>query len=99
MLTTDDFEAAKKEFRKLYLQLNNLSVSFSNGQPFYFRAPYVTPTDEKKFTTIILQSDPGNETVKNLKVELSMEYELLEWKIKIQVYEREREDTDGPNRD
>src|ERR1700754_3519913 len=94
MLTTDDFEIAKKKFRNLYLQLNNLAVSFGNSQLFYFRAPYEVPTDAKKFTSAILSSDPNNETVKNLKVELVMEYVLLEWKISILVYERDRADNE-----
>jgi len=92
MLTTDDFEMAKRKFKTLYSELDNLSVNFSNNQVFHFKGSYDSPAEEKKFTSSIFSAEPKNEEMKNLKIELTMEYELLEWKIKILVYGKERED-------
>jgi hypothetical protein len=92
MMTTEDFETAKKKFKILYSQLNNLAAHFDDNQVFYFKGNYESPSEGKKFTSTILSAEPDKESVKNLKIELTMEYELLEWKIKILVYGRERED-------
>ncbi len=92
LLTTEDFEEAKKKFKSVYNQLNNLSAKMEEGVYLRLKAPYESPAEEKKFTSIIFSVDNGSTTLKKLKVELGMEYELLEWKVKVMVYERERED-------
>ena len=96
MLKTDDFEAASKKFRTIYNSLQHLSVNM-NGSTVVFKGDYIKPSEAVKFTTIVL--DPGEKTpeLKNLKIILTLETEMLEWVIKIQVYEKEREDKDkGP---
>jgi hypothetical protein len=92
MTTTDDFEAAKKQFKSLYNQLNNLTVHLNENQVFHFKGNYESPSEEKKFTSSVFSAEPSSPAVKNLKIELTMQYELLEWKIKILVYGKERED-------
>jgi len=92
MITTDDFEKAKKKFKTLYSQLNNLTAHFDGNEVFHFKGNYESPSEGKKFTSSVFSAEPKKETVKNLKIELTMEYELLEWKIKILVYGRDRED-------
>lgn len=92
MITTEDFEEAKKKFKSLYNQVNNLSVS-SGQKNFRLKAEYKSPQEEMKFTSILFSLDPVEEAVKKLKVELSLQYQApMEWKIKILVYDRERED-------
>ena len=96
MTKTDDFEAAAKKFRTIYNSLQHLSVNI-NGSTVVFKGDYIKPSEAIKFTTIVL--DPGEKTpeLKKLKIALTLEAEMLEWVIKIQVYEREREDKDrGP---
>jgi len=87
MLATENFDDAKKKFRSLYSQINNLSVT-----GWHLNGVYESPEMEKKFTNVIFSFDPGNEALRNLKVELSIENEVMEWKIKLLVYGRERDD-------
>lgn len=94
MLTTEEFEEAKKKFRSLYVQLNNLSTKMEEGVYLRLKADYETPVEEKKFTSVVFAVDNGGTTLKKLKVELTMQYELLEWKVKVLVYEKEREDNE-----
>lgn len=96
MLKTDDFETASKKFRSIYNSLQHLSVSI-NGSKVVFKGDYIKPSESIKFTTIVLE--PGDKTpeLKHLKIAVVLETEMLEWVIRIQVYEKEREDTDrGP---
>ena len=92
MLTTENFEKAKQKFKALYNQLNNLSVN-SGKVAFKLKGVYESPEEEKKFSSVLFSFEPGNETVKKLKVEISLQFaEPMEWKVKVLVYDRDRED-------
>ena len=96
MIKTEDFEIASKKFRAIYNSLQHLSVNI-NGTTAVFNGDYIKPSEAIKFTTIVL--DPGDKTpeLKRLKLVLILETNMLDWVIKIHVYEKEREDKDkGP---
>jgi hypothetical protein len=96
MLSTESFEEAKKKFRSLFTQLNNLPVRMDNVS-FTLKGEYEVPKEEMKFTTVVFSFNPIQEAVSKLKVEVAMQYELTEWKVKVMVYDREREDEErGP---
>jgi hypothetical protein len=91
MITTDEFETAKNTFDTYYNRLNKVSFRFAN-QPYNLAGAYESPTEEKKFTSSLFSVSPAEEGMKRLKVELLMEYVQTEWKVKLLVYEKERED-------
>ncbi len=96
MLSTESFEKAKQKFKSIFSQLNNLVVSLDNAS-FRLDGKYESPVEEMKFTSVVFSFTPGQEAVRKLKVEVSMNYELTEWKVKLLVYDREREDEErGP---
>lgn len=93
MLTTESFEKAKQKFKSLYSQLNNLSVNLDGAKSFHLKGKYEVPLEEKKFASILFRVEPSSELVKQLKVEISMQFEApMEWKVIVLVYDRERED-------
>ena len=96
MIKTDDFETASKKFRAIYNSLQHLSVNI-NGGTAVFKGDYIKPSEVIKFTTVVL--DPGDKTpeLKKLKLALVLETDMLDWVIKIQVYEKEREDKERGN--
>ena len=99
MFKTGDFESASKKFRTIYNSLQHLSVDI-NGSTAIFKGDYIKPSEAIKFTTIVLA--PGDKTpeLKKLKLALVLETDMLDWVIRIQVYEKEREDKDkGPTID
>jgi len=93
MLKTDDFEEASKKFRSVYNSLQHLSVNI-NGVNVVFKGDYIKPSEEIKFTTIVFNASDKNDELNNLKISLVLETEMLDWVIKIQVYEKERDDKD-----
>lgn len=101
MLTTDNFEKARQKFKSLYNQLNNLSADLGNSRNIRFKAPYEAPEGKMKFTTIVFNPEPVSEQTTRLRVELSLQFfEPMEWKVKVLVYDREREDAErGPERE
>jgi hypothetical protein len=96
MIKTDDFEAASKKFRTIYNSLQHLSVNI-NGNIVVFKGDYITPSEAIKFTTVVLDAGDKTPELKKLKLALILETDMLDWVIKIQVYEKERDDKDkGP---
>ena len=96
MIKTDDFEAASKKFRSLYNSLQHLSVNI-NGSTAVFKGDYIKPSEAIKFTTIVLEAGDKTPEFKKLKLGLVLETDMLDWVIKIQIYEQERLDKDkGP---
>ena len=99
MIKTDDFETASNKFRALYNSLQHLSVNI-NGTTAVFKGDYIKPLEAIKFTTIVLDAGDKTPELKKLKLALILEADMLEWVIRIQVYEQEREDKDrGPAKD
>jgi hypothetical protein len=92
MLTTEDFEKAKKKFKALYNQLNEMTVHFEDAWVAHFKGQYEAPNTTKNFTTVVFTPDRDNGNYKKLRIELRLENELLEWKVRIVVFEKERED-------
>ena len=58
----------------------------------FFKAEYIKPTESIKFTTIVFDAGDKTPELKKLKIALILENEMMDWVIKIQVYEKERED-------
>jgi hypothetical protein len=92
LFSSEEFEEARKKFKAIYSQLNNLTV---NGGKL--KADYETPLEGNDFTNIIFSFSPEEEWSKKLRVELVIEAEMMEWKVKVLVYDRDRNDDErGP---
>ncbi len=95
LLTTDDFEQARKKFKTIFNQLNHLAVSL-NKKVFHLRGNYEEPAEENKFTALLFVFDPKEEVIKKLKVELLLQYQApMDWQVKLLVYDKEREDEES----
>ena len=90
MLVTENFEEARKKYKSLYNQLNNLSTN----QGFLLKGSYDDPAEEKKFAGSVLSPDKTVNGFTRLRLEISLQYELLEWKVRVLLYDREREDNE-----
>ena len=93
MLVTENFDEAKKKYKTLYTQLNNIQVTDAAGS-FHFKGKYDEPTEAKKFAGSVLSPDKTVPGFTMLRMEVSLQYELLEWKVKILLYDKEREDNE-----
>ncbi|MBC7947489.1 MAG: hypothetical protein H7Y42_06390 [Chitinophagaceae bacterium] len=87
MLTTESFEDAKKKFKSLFGQINQLAI-----RSMRLKGVYDTPVEEKKFSSVLFYLDPSDPAVSKLRVELVLEAEQMDWKVKLLIYDRERED-------
>lgn len=99
MLTTESFDKAKQKFKSLFNQLNNLTTRIGH-QTVKLKGDYEQPDEKKKFSSVLFNFEPENETTGNLKVEiLIVAYEPLEWKVKLLIYDKDREDDERGKRE
>jgi len=92
MITTDDFEDAKKKYKNYFNQLNNLGVTLGKDH-FKLRGVYEAPSEENKFNSVLFAIEPSAPDMKKVKVELTLQYKApMDWQVKVLVYDKERED-------
>jgi len=92
LTASEDFETASAKYKELFKQISNSIIKVDGEKPFILNGVYESPTEEKDFVTsafYLLPSAPGD--LSKVKVELSLEYYITEWKLALLVYDREEE--------
>ena len=91
LVQNEDFDIVSKKYKELYNQIRNSIVKIDGQKPFILNGVYETPTDDKKFTTTTFYLLPSTGEMRNLKVELKLEFYVTEWKIELLVYDQEEQ--------
>jgi hypothetical protein len=92
LMENEDFDESAKRYKDIFSQLSNSIIKIEGEKPFILTGTYNTPTDEKRFNSSVLQLLPAaSGRLANVKVELTMEYLVTEWKISILVYDEDEE--------
>jgi hypothetical protein len=89
---SEDFDEVKNKFKEIFGQIKNSIVRIGGGRPYILSGQYADPSEEKKFTTVLFELLPSAQEMKDLKVDLSIQYTLTKWKISLSVYDREKKD-------
>lgn len=97
MLESEKFSEAKNKFTELFNQIKNTIVKIEGEKPFILNGTYEVPSDEKKFTSVIFQLLPATSGMQNLKVELSLQHNINDWKVTIAVYDHELRNEEQPD--
>jgi hypothetical protein len=91
MTESEDFAIVSQLYKQLYDQLRNSIIKVEGEKPFILNGSYEIPTEEKKFTTSLFNLLPPTGDLRHLKVELTLEYYVTEWKVALLVYDQEEE--------
>lgn len=83
---TDDFGKAKAKFHEYFTKVKATAVTLGNKK-INFQAAYNEPAETKRFATILFSANPETEQLKDVVLDLSMQYVLYGWQITISVYE------------
>lgn len=94
MFTTEEFEVAEKKYKSIYSQLKNTNITLNRDYSYGLSGDYEKPEESKKFSSTVFKLLPNASNLPNVKVELSLQYEMLEWKIYLLVYQKEKEDSE-----
>ena len=88
-MVSEDFSAVSVKYQELHTQIKNSIIKVEGEKPFILNGNYGAPASEKKFVTSDFYLLPSSGEMKNLKIELTMEYYVTEWKLALLVYENE----------
>ena len=99
MLTTEDFNEAVKKYKWLYSQLKVMTIKLDDYS-FSLSGDYDEPEESRKFSDCSFNLLPAAINLPRLKIEVTIQFEFPEWKVGLQVYQKEREDNErGPVRE
>lgn len=102
MIESETFNSAKSKYTELYNQIRNTIVKMEGEKPFILNGKYETPADDRKMTSIVFELLPAIGQMQKLKVDLTLEQTMSNWKITLAVYNVEHKNdgsTDLTNRD
>lgn len=92
VLESEDFETASGKYKEIFKDLSNSIVKIEGEKPFILSGTYTPPTEEKRFNSSSFQLLPSAAgELGKVKVELTMEFLVTEWKISLLVYDQEEE--------
>ena len=94
MLTDEEYTVAEKKYKSLYKELKGITLTLNRDYSYGLDGVYDAPSENKKFATSVFHLTPNASYLPKVKVELSLQYELPEWKIYLTVYQKEREDNE-----
>lgn len=94
MFTAEEFADAEKKYKSLYKDLKGITLTLNRDYTYGLDGKYDTPDESKKFAASIFQLTPHASNLPKVLVELSLQYEMPEWKIYLSVYQKEREDNE-----
>ena len=91
VLTTEDFEEAAKKYKWLYQQLKGMNIRYVTDL-YTLRGDYAEPEESIGFASSILTPAHPPTPLAKLKIEVLLDFEFPEWKVSLQIYDKERED-------
>ena len=94
----DNFAAAKKQYRDLFLQVKNMQLRLpGNTKTITAKAAYDEPKEEKKFAGSIFRIENDDELYKDVKLEVALQYTITGWQVSVYVYDKKEDDEIRPD--
>ena len=92
LLSTEDFQEATVKYDEFFKQISNSIIRIDGQKPFILNGSYIAPTEEKRFNSSAFHLVPATAgDLKKLKVELTLEFLVTEWKLSLLVYDHTEE--------
>jgi hypothetical protein len=92
MASEEEFTLAEKKYKSLFKDLKGMTLTLNRDYSYGLQGTYGEPAESKKFASSVFRLTPNASNLPKVKVELSLQYELMEWRIYLTVYQKERED-------
>lgn len=96
MFQSEEYDAAVEKYKEYYKQLSGCTLTFYDKTSYKLNGPYDTPDEDRAFASSILQLDGLNHDLQLFKVEISLNYSLPDWTVKVLVYEKVADDKIRP---
>ncbi|MFN8253514.1 MAG: hypothetical protein U0V75_16710 [Ferruginibacter sp.] len=93
MPEVENFAAAKKQYRDLFLQVKNLGLQLpGKDKPVKAKGEYDEPSEQKKFAGSIFRVSNEEGAYKDVKVEVALQYTITGWQVSLYVYDKKEDD-------
>lgn len=89
LVESEDFAAVSSKYKELFDLMNNSIIKIDRDKPFILNGTYEVPTQTKRFATSTFYLLPASGVMSKVKVELSLQYYVKEWRLALLVYDRE----------
>lgn len=86
---SDDFGAISQRYKEFYKEIKNSIIKLDGQKPFILNGTYESPSESKKFSTSTFYLLPPTNELRKLRVELTIEFYVTEWKVFLLVYDEE----------
>ena len=93
MLSTEDFEEAAKKYKWIFNQLKGMNVTYTVDK-YTLKGTFEEPEESRKFMTSVLTVIAPPSPLQKLKIEVAMNFEFPEWKVTLDVFEKEKDDAE-----
>ena len=93
MLSTEDFEEAAKKYKWIFNQLKGMNVTYTVDK-YTLKGTFEAPEESRKFMTSVLTVIAPPSPLQKLKIEVNMNFEFPEWKVTLDVFEKEKDDNE-----
>ena len=95
MFTTDDFGKADHVYRELYKKLQQCYIQLVDGTVVYLKGSWEPAKDGVSFTTSTLRPTIDDPRYKEVRIELELVYQLAEWGVNINIFNKKPDDEVG----
>ena len=86
---SEDFETAARRYKEVYNQVRNSIIKIGGDKPYILNGTFQEPTERKRFVSSELFLLPATGSTRKLKVEITLEFLVTEWKMSVLVYDQE----------
>ena len=93
MLSTEDFETAAKKYKWIFNQLKGMNVTYTVDK-YTLGGDFEAPEESRKFMTSILTLIAPPSPLQKLRIEVAMQFEFPEWKVTLDIFEKEKDDAE-----
>lgn len=97
MFKADDYEAAAKEYRRLFTQLKGCKLRMVDGSVYFLDGEYDEPAEEKDFVVSMLKIQTADDRFKLFKVELEMLFKIDHFVVNINFITRKKDEDQRPD--
>lgn len=85
LLETENFAEAKEKFKQFYTQIRRTESSIEHLE-IKLAADYIEPEEFKSFNSIRFKMETVQELLKDVTVDLTLQYEMDQWTITVSVF-------------
>jgi hypothetical protein len=90
VFVSEDFEDASRQYKELFNQIRNTIIKIEGEKPFILIGSLEKPLASRRSTSTQFQLYSAASVMQQLKVMLTLEYAVTEWKIQLSVYDNHR---------